>query len=76
MRNSGPVEFYCSIVRMPAQKSGTLDPVETKNGLRDRAFEAEPHALDRVQLGRVGRQRHQGDVVGNARRKIGVSAFE
>ena len=31
-------------------------------------FEVEPHALDRVQLGRVGRQRHQRDVVGNAQR--------
>jgi hypothetical protein len=29
-------------------------------------FEVEPHSLDRVQLGRVGRQRHQRDVVGNA----------
>lgn len=29
-------------------------------------FEVEPHALDGVQLGRVGRQRHQRDVVGNA----------
>ena len=26
-------------------------------------FEVEPHALDRVQLGRVGRQRHERDVV-------------
>ncbi len=28
-------------------------------------FEVEPHALDRVQLGRVGRQRQQRDVVGH-----------
>ena len=37
-------------------------------------FEVEPHALDRVQLGRVGRQRHQRDVVGNAQRAGGVPA--
>ena len=37
-------------------------------------LEVEPHALDRVQLGRVGRQRHQRDVVGNAQRAGGVPA--
>jgi hypothetical protein len=37
-------------------------------------FEVEPHALDRVQLGRVGRQRHQRDVVGNAQRAGAVPA--
>jgi hypothetical protein len=37
-------------------------------------FEVEPHALDRVQLGRVGRQRHQRDVVGNAQRTGTVPA--
>jgi hypothetical protein len=37
-------------------------------------LEVEPHALDRVQFGRVGRQRHRRDVVGNAQRAGGVPA--
>jgi hypothetical protein len=37
-------------------------------------FEVEPHALDRVQLGRVGRQRHQRYVVGSAQRAGAVPA--
>ena len=37
-------------------------------------FEVEPQSLDRVQLGRVGRQRHQCDVVGNAQRAGTVPA--
>ncbi len=37
-------------------------------------FEVEPHALDRVQLWRVGRQGHQRDVVGNAQGAGGVPA--
>lgn len=37
-------------------------------------FEVEPYALDRVQLGRVGRQRHQRDVAGNAQRAGTVPA--
>ena len=37
-------------------------------------FEVEPHTLDRVQLWRVGRQRQQRDVVGNAQRAGTVPA--
>ena len=41
-------------------------------------FEVEPHALDRVELGRVGRQRLQRDVVGYAQiaRAVPAGAIE